>query len=208
MMMCLFVANFGTTVAEFAGWAASWEIFGVSKYVVVPLGAFFIWVLVTKGSYVTVERVLLFACLLYFGYVISGFLAGPDWTVVAKSTVLPELRADPAYMMLTIAIIGTTITPWMQFYLQSSIAEKGISKKHYKLARLDVITGCFITPCRRVRLFHIRTLSCQRLAAWSHNRPPCNRILHMRGHGLGKRGKQDIQRSTSFHVDIYSNDSR
>jgi Mn2+/Fe2+ NRAMP family transporter len=145
MMMCLFVANFGTTVAEFAGWAASWEIFGVSKYIVVPLGAFSIWVLVTKGSYVTVERVLLFACLLYFGYVISGFLAGPDWAVVAKSTVLPELRADPVYMMLTIAIIGTTITPWMQFYLQSSIAEKGISKKHYKLARLDVITGCFIT---------------------------------------------------------------
>ena len=145
MMACLFVANFGTTVANFAGWAASWEIFGISKYVVVPLGAMFIWMLVTKGSYVAVERVLLFGCLLYLGYVISGFLAGPDWAVVAKSMVLPELRTDPAYMMLAIAIIGTTITPWMQFYLQSSIAEKGISKKHYKLTRLDVVTGCLIT---------------------------------------------------------------
>jgi Mn2+/Fe2+ NRAMP family transporter len=145
MMVALFTANFGTTVAEFAGWAASWEIFGISKYVAVPIGALFIWLLVTKGNYVTLERVLLLACLLYFGYVISGFMAGPDWSEVLRNVVVPDVRPDPQYVMLSIAIIGTTITPWMQFYLQSSIAEKGIRKKHYRLTRFDVITGCFIT---------------------------------------------------------------
>jgi len=145
MMLGLFVANFGTTVAEFAGLAASMEIFGMSKYIVVPTGAAAIWLLVTKGSYVTVERVLLFACLLYFGYIVSGFMSGPDWSEVAKGTLVPSMSKDPEYLLLSIAIIGTTITPWMQFYLQSSIAEKGLRKSQYKIARLDVITGCFLT---------------------------------------------------------------
>jgi NRAMP (natural resistance-associated macrophage protein)-like metal ion transporter len=145
MMLGLFVANFGTTVAEFAGLAASMEIFGLSKYIVVPLGAAAIWLLVTKGSYITMERVLLFACLLYLGYVVSGFMSGPDWPEVARGMLVPEVRRDPEYLILSIAIIGTTITPWMQFYLQSSIAEKGLRKSQYKLARLDVITGCFLT---------------------------------------------------------------
>jgi NRAMP (natural resistance-associated macrophage protein)-like metal ion transporter len=145
MMIALFVANFGTTVAEFAGWAASWQIFGVSKYIVVPLGSFFIWTLVTKGSYRTVEKVLLFACLIYFGYVASGLMAKPDWSVVLEKTVVPEVRWDPEFIMLAIAIVGTTITPWMQFYLQSSIAEKGIDQEHYKYSRLDVFLGSSIT---------------------------------------------------------------
>lgn len=145
MMAILLVANFGTTVAEFAGWAASMEIFNLSKYVMVPAGAFFIWILVTKGSYRVVETILLGACLLYFGYVFSGFLAKPEWAEVLYSTVVPTVKMEPEFMMLSIAIIGTTITPWMQFYLQSSIAEKGIKKKDYKYSRLDVTTGCFIT---------------------------------------------------------------
>jgi len=145
MMLGLFVANFGTTVAEFAGLAASMEIFGISKYIVVPLGAAAIWLLVTKGSYVTMERVLLFACLLYFGYVVSGLMSGPDWTGEIKGMLVPEVSKDPQYLILSIAIIGTTITPWMQFYLQSSIAEKGIRKSQYKLVRLDVVFGCFLT---------------------------------------------------------------
>ncbi len=145
MMVGLFIANFGTTVAEFAGLAASMEIFGISKYVVVPAGAVFIWTLVTKGSYLTMERVLLIACTLYVGYIISGFMAKPDWSEVARGTFIPTIRKDPEFLMLSIAIIGTTITPWMQFYLQSSIAEKGIRKSQYKLTRLDVITGCLIT---------------------------------------------------------------
>ena len=145
MMLGLFVANFGNTVANLAGWAASMETLGFSKFVMVPVGALSIWILVTKGSYRSVEKVLLFACLLYFGYVISGFMAKPDWAPVLKSTFLPQMRWDSEYVMLSIAIIGTTITPWMQFYLQSSIAEKGIKKEQYKASRLDVIIGCSIT---------------------------------------------------------------
>ena len=145
MMLGLFVANFGNTVANLAGWAASMEILGFSKFVMVPVGALSIWILVTKGSYRFVEKILLFACLLYFGYVVSGFMAKPDWTPVLKSTLIPQMRWDAEYLMLSIAIIGTTITPWMQFYLQSSIAEKGIKKEQYKASRLDVIIGCCIT---------------------------------------------------------------
>ncbi|MBI5849342.1 MAG: Nramp family divalent metal transporter [Nitrospirae bacterium] len=145
MMLGLFVANFGNTVANLAGWAASMEILGFSKFVMVPVGAISIWILVTKGSYRFVEKILLFACLLYFGYVISGFMAKPEWGPVLKSAVIPQMRWNAEYVVLSIAIIGTTITPWMQFYLQSSIAEKGIKKEQYKASRLDVIIGCFIT---------------------------------------------------------------
>lgn len=145
MMAGLFVANLGTTVADLAGWAASWELMGLSKYISVPLGALFIWFLVTKGSYVFVERILLFACLLFFGYVVSGFLAKPEWPEVFKETVWPTITYTPGYALLSIAIIGTTITPWMQFYLQSSIVEKGIEKDNYGATRLDVIVGCLIT---------------------------------------------------------------
>ncbi|PKL51465.1 MAG: Mn transporter [Nitrospira bacterium HGW-Nitrospira-1] len=145
MMLGLLVANFGNTVANLAGWAASMEILGLSKYVMVPVGTIAIWMLVTKGSYRFVEKILLFACLLYFGYVISGLMSKPDWTPVLKSAVIPRMRWDSEYIMLSIAIIGTTITPWMQFYLQSSIAEKGIKKEDYAASRLDVIIGCLIT---------------------------------------------------------------
>ncbi|NOZ26064.1 MAG: divalent metal cation transporter [Nitrospirae bacterium] len=145
MMVGLFIANLGTTTANLAGWAASMEILGFSKYVMVPIGATAIWLLVTKGTYRTVERVLLLACIIYIGYVVSGILAKPDWSLVLKRLVVPEIKTDPEYIMLTIAIIGTTITPWMQFYLQSSIAEKGIKKKDYGASRLDVVLGCSIT---------------------------------------------------------------
>ena len=145
MMLGLFVANFGNTVANLAGWAASMEILGLSKFVMVPLGAISIWILVTKGSYRSVEKILLFACLLYFGYVISGLMAKPEWGPVLKAAVVPQMQWDAEYIMLSIAIIGTTITPWMQFYLQSSIAEKGIKKEQYRASRLDVIIGCSIT---------------------------------------------------------------
>lgn len=145
MMLGLFAANFGTTVAEFAGWAASWEVLGLSKYVMGPAGAVFIWLLVTRGSYRVVERMLLFACIIYAGYIISGLMAKPDWPVVFKSTFVPDVRLEPQFMLLSIAIVGTTITPWMQFYLQSSIAEKGVRPEDYKLSRLDVIIGCSIT---------------------------------------------------------------
>ncbi|UCD35373.1 MAG: divalent metal cation transporter [Nitrospiraceae bacterium] len=145
MMVVLLAANFGTTVAEFAGWAASMEIFGLSKYIMVPLGAFLIWILVTRGSYRVIERVLLGACLLYFGYIASGVMAKPEWMDVLQSTVVPRVQARPEFIFLSIAIIGTTITPWMQFYLQSSIAEKGIKKEDYTYSKFDVTAGCLIT---------------------------------------------------------------
>ncbi len=145
MMIILMIANFGTTTAEFAGWAASMEIFGLSKYIMVPAGALAIWLLVTKGSYRIIERILLVACLLYFGYVISGFMAKPQWGSVLQGTFIPRIKWEPEFIMLTIAIIGTTVTPWMQFYLQSSIAEKGIKRESYRFSKLDVIVGCLMT---------------------------------------------------------------
>ncbi len=145
MMIVLLIANFGTTAANLAGFAASMEIFGISKYIIVPAGAFLVWVLVTKGSYRMVERVLLVACLMYIGYIFSGFMSGPDWGAIAKNTFVPTVKWEPQFIMLTIAIIGTTITPWMQFYLQSSIAEKGIKEENYRIVKFDVITGCIMT---------------------------------------------------------------
>jgi Mn2+/Fe2+ NRAMP family transporter len=145
MMLGLLIANFGNTVANFAGWAASMEILGFTKYMMVPLGAITIWILVTKGSYRFVEIILLYACIIFVGYIISGIMAKPDWNAVLNHTLFPKLQRNPEYIMMSIAIIGTTITPWMQFYLQSSIAEKGIKKEHYKASRLDVIIGCSIT---------------------------------------------------------------
>ena len=145
MMLGLLIANFGNTVANFAGWAASMEILGFTKYIMVPLGAITIWILVTKGSYRVVEFILLYACIIFVGYIISGVMAKPDWNTVVKQTFLPKLQWNSEYIMMSIAIIGTTITPWMQFYLQSSIAEKGIKKVDYKYSRLDVIIGCLIT---------------------------------------------------------------
>jgi NRAMP (natural resistance-associated macrophage protein)-like metal ion transporter len=145
MMVVLLIANLGTTTAEFAGWAASMELFGLNKYLMVPAGAFIIWLLVTRGSYRVVERVLLIACLIYFGYVISAFMAAPEWGEVVKATFLPRVKLEPDFIMLSIAIVGTTVTPWMQFYLQSSIAEKGVKQEEYRFSKIDVIVGCLIT---------------------------------------------------------------
>lgn len=145
MMLALFFANLGTTAANFAGWAAAMEILGFNRYIMVPAGALIIWILVTRGSYRVVERILLGACILYFGYIISGFMASPAWNDVIKNTFIPAVRPDPEYILLAIAIIGTTITPWMQFYLQSSIAEKGVKIEHYHISRFEIFVGSSVT---------------------------------------------------------------
>jgi len=145
MMLALFIANLGTTVANLSGWAASMQILGFSKYVTVPFGAFIIWLLVTKGTYRVVEKILLFACVIYIGYIISGIMAKPQWSAVFKALLIPNLYPEKEYIYLVIAIIGTTITPWMQFYLQSSIAQKGINKDEYHITRWDVVIGSFMT---------------------------------------------------------------
>jgi len=146
LMLVLFVVNLSNVMAEFAGVAASLEIFSVSKFISVPLAGLFVWFLVVKGTYKSVEKVFLVACLFYVAYIISGSLAHPDWKHVLKQTVTPQFQFDIHYIIMLVGIIGTTIAPWMQFYLQSSIVDKGTSMEEYKLVRLDVISGCIVAP--------------------------------------------------------------
>src|SRR5438105_4404389 len=140
-MLLLLVANAVTTMAEFAGIAAALEIFGISRYLTVPLMALAIWLLVVRGSYPLVEKVLLSIGVVYLSYVVAGFLAGPNWAQVARSTVLPQVPASHSYFLLAIGLIGTTIAPWMLFYLQSSVAEKGIPNDQLAYSRADAISG-------------------------------------------------------------------
>jgi NRAMP (natural resistance-associated macrophage protein)-like metal ion transporter len=144
LLMALIFTNFGNTIAEFAGIAASLEIFGLSKYISVPLGALFVWLLVVKGTYKSVEKVFMAACLFYVTYIISGFMAKPDWVAVKDSVLNPELKFTAGSFGMLIGLIGTTIAPWMQFYLQAAVAEKNIKLENYKYSRLDVISGSFM----------------------------------------------------------------
>ena len=145
VMLALVIANLGNTMAEFAGVAEALEIFGVSRYLSVPLVAFAVWLLVLKGSARVVERIFLAACIFYVAYVIAGFLARPDWGNVALGTFKPTLTVDGPALTMVVTLVGTTIAPWMQFYLQSAIVEKGVQVEDYPLSRLDVIVGCIVT---------------------------------------------------------------
>ena len=146
LMVTLLVANFGNTVSEFAGIAASMELFGVSKFLSVPAAAVLIWVLVVRGTYRLVERIFLVACVFYFVYPVSAFLAHPVWPEVLRDTLVPtKIHFDTAYVGMLIGLVGTTIAPWMQFYLQSSVVEKGIRADRYWMTRWDVIVGCIVT---------------------------------------------------------------
>jgi NRAMP (natural resistance-associated macrophage protein)-like metal ion transporter len=144
LMIVLFFANMGNTLSEFAGVAASLEIFGVSKYISVPLGAAFVWRLVVKGNYKSVEKAFLIACVFYVSYIISGFLIKPNWSVIMTAFVTPTVTFDAGWLMMAIGVVGTTIAPWMQFYLQSSVVDKGIKAQNYKYTRMDVIFGSFM----------------------------------------------------------------
>jgi NRAMP (natural resistance-associated macrophage protein)-like metal ion transporter len=144
VMILLVIVNFTNVVTEFSGIAGSMQLFHVSKYLSVPICAFIVWALVVKGDYKSVEKVFLIASVFYIAYIITGVLSGPDWHLALVETVkLPPISVwkDKAYLYTTVAVIGTTITPWMQFYLQSSIVEKGVTVKDYKTSRLDVIVG-------------------------------------------------------------------
>jgi NRAMP (natural resistance-associated macrophage protein)-like metal ion transporter len=145
VMLALLIANLGNTVAEFAGVAGSMEIFGVSKYVSVPLVAFLVWALVVRGSARAVERIFLVACTFYVAYLVAGFLAKPDWTEVARGTLRPTLQLTGPSLTMVVTLVGTTIAPWMQFYLQSAIVEKGVQVENYRLSRIDVVAGCIAT---------------------------------------------------------------
>jgi Mn2+/Fe2+ NRAMP family transporter len=145
VMLALLIANLGNTVAEFAGIAQSLEIFGISKYVSVPLAAVTVWLLVVKGTAKTVERIFLVACLVYVAYIISGVMAKPDWGEVALGSLRPTLALTGPSLTMVVTLVGTTIAPWMQFYLQSAVVEKGVRPEDYALSRLDVIIGCIVT---------------------------------------------------------------
>lgn len=146
LMLVVLLVNLTNVMAEFAGIAASGEIFHVPRWLTVPASAVFVWLLVVKGTYKSVERVFLFACLFYGAYIISGFLARPDWNEVALGLLTPRGVWNTDYIVMLVGIVGTTIAPWMQFYLQSSIVEKGVDPDDYSHVRLDVVGGCLLAP--------------------------------------------------------------
>ena len=141
LMLVLFAVNLGNEMAEFAGIATALEIVGVPRWVSVPLAAGFVWWLVTWGTYRIVEKAFLVASGFYVTYVISGILAKPDWVEVTRSTVLPSMTLQLPMVLMVIGIVGTTIAPWMQFYQQAAVVEKGISTRHLREARIDVLVG-------------------------------------------------------------------
>ena len=148
LMLLLVIVNFGNVMAEFAGIAGSMQLFHVSKYLSVPVSAFAIWFLVVKGDYKRVEKVFLAASVFYIAYIVTGVLSQPSWHDAIVATVeLPRgsIWHSKSYIYMIVGVIGTTISPWMQFYLQSSIVEKGVTAKSYPASRLDVIIGSFFT---------------------------------------------------------------
>src|SRR6478672_11829870 len=144
-MTVLVVVNLTNVMSEFAGVASSLELFHISRYISVPLAAVAVWLLVVKGNYQSVEKIFLFACVFYVTYIISGFLVKPDWKEAALYSVKPVLLLEPGYIYMLIGMVGTTIAPWMQFYLQAAVVEKGVTAKEYKKSRIEVIVGCVMT---------------------------------------------------------------
>lgn len=141
ILLILIFANIANTVSEFAGVAAAAEIFGVSKFISVPIAGFLVWILVVKGNYQRVERIFLLASVVYLAYVFSGLLAKPDWNEVTQSLITPRINFSAGYLTMAITMIGTTISPWMQFYQQSAIVDKNIKISEYAYERADVIIG-------------------------------------------------------------------
>jgi NRAMP (natural resistance-associated macrophage protein)-like metal ion transporter len=145
IMALLVLANMTNIMAEFAGVAVSLDIFGVSKYISVPIAALAVWFLVVMGSYEKVEKVFLFACSIFAVYIAAGILVKPDWGKAMVNSVKPKLIFDGGYITMLIAMVGTTIAPWMQFYQQAAVVEKGITAKEYRESRIEVVVGCILT---------------------------------------------------------------
>jgi len=147
IMFALLIANTGVIISEFVGIAQASELFGIPRFFTIPLAAGFIWWLVVKGSAQRVERVFLALSLVFFCYVISAFMAGPDWVEVGKGFVTPSFKLETGYLFTVMALIGTTITPFMQVYIQSSVVEKGMDEEDLGVARADAITGTIFACC-------------------------------------------------------------
>jgi len=170
LMVTLVVLNWSNVVAEFAGIVSSMELFGLSKFFVVPATATLVWVMVVRGTYSSIEKVFLAASGFYVCYIIAGVLAHPDWKAAAFATVTRPQAAgirDYSYVYMVIGIVGTTIAPWMQFYLQASVVEKGITARQYSASRWDVILGCVFTDI--VAWFIIVACAATLYAAGRHN---------------------------------------
>ncbi|SEJ83970.1 NRAMP (natural resistance-associated macrophage protein) metal ion transporters [Propionispira arboris] len=144
-MIVLMIANVGTTASEFSGIAASFEMFGVNKIIAVPLMAFTVWWAVLKGNYSRIEKVFFVLCATFLSYIISGVIINPPWEEVLMTSFTPTFHSDAAFLMMAIGIIGTTITPWGQFYIQAAVVDKGITVKDYKYIFWDVMLGAFFT---------------------------------------------------------------
>jgi len=144
LMIGMFLTNMGNVISEFAGVAAGMEVFGVNKFISVPVSALLVWWMVVKGTYKSVEKAFLVACVFYISYIITGVIVKPDWENVLQQFLKPQLSLNPPEMTMVIGLVGTTIAPWMQFYLQASIVEKGIKIEDYKFARFDVVLGSVI----------------------------------------------------------------
>lgn len=140
-MLMLLGSTAATTVAEFAGIAAAMELFGVSRFISVPLAALVVWILVVRGSFQRVEKAFLALSSVFIAYVVAVFLAQPDWAEVGRAFVVPQIVPDRGFVALAIGLTGTTIAPWMQFLLQSNIVDKGTTVREWALARWDVIIG-------------------------------------------------------------------
>jgi Mn2+/Fe2+ NRAMP family transporter len=145
IFMGLLIADIGNTTTEFAGIAGSMNVFGVSKYISVPIIAFVVWILVVKGTYQIAERIFLIFSLSLLMYVVSALMGKPDWGEIGHAMIRPQMEMNAKSMAVVIGIIGTTIAPWMQFYIQSSVIEKGLKMSHYKYSLIDIIVGCIAT---------------------------------------------------------------
>ena len=151
-VVVILIANGGVTVSEFVGIGAAMELLGVSKYVAVPLGAVLIWYLVIFGSYAKVEKILLLMTLVFFAYPIAAFMAKPNWGEVARGAFIPTFNSDPAYLFLVVGLLGTTVTPYIQIFQQSSLVEKGVARRHYGPERIDAYFGAVFSNLMSVSM--------------------------------------------------------
>lgn len=141
----LLLSNIGNTTTEFAGVAGSMEIFGITKYISVPVVAFMVWILVVKGTYLIAERIFLIFSASLLTYVVSALMAKPHWGEIGKAIIHPGIELNTQSITVIIALVGTTIAPWMQFYMQSSVIEKGLKMKNYRFTLIDIVIGCVVT---------------------------------------------------------------
>ena len=178
VLAALLITNMFNTMSEFAGVAAGAELLGVTRYIAVPVGVVAIALLVLRGNYKLVERVFLVACLFYVTYIVSAIMAKPDWSVIAKATVVPHIEPSAGFMVLAIGLVGTTIAPWMQFYIQASTVEKSVKKEELTYSRIDVVVGSIMAVA--VAAFIIIT---------------CGATLFSNGHGASVQSASDAAKA-------------